>query len=405
MDTRGIDTMASNYGSDQMVGVVIGAELNGLGVARSLACAHIPVIAVDTKTIRAGMWCRHVRSHFIKSFIGKAFADDLIKLGKQFSQPPVLILTDEDAVHAVSENRDALSNWFRFRMPADDTVKMLSSKARFHEFAQTHHFPVPRSVVLDKLVDIQRLAELRYPCVLKPDDKRNVLRGEKERAVRVNTLAEARERAIAMLDSPGGIIAQEWIEGPDSNIHFTLFYRGDGGNVISMFTGRKVLSSPPGVGNTAICVAAPEAREALEPLTRSFVEQAGFDGMGSIEYKWDDNHKRFVMVEPTVGRTDWQEEIATLCGVNIPLAAYRHEAGLPPIPDAQCQGPVAWRASFTERPPPGLLQGRTKIVDGYFRWSDPFPALQFYCVLTPLQRMKRRWKAIRTPDSRPAKVS
>ncbi|CAB3781088.1 hypothetical protein LMG28614_01157 [Paraburkholderia ultramafica] len=396
--------MTSAYDSNKTVGVVIGAELNGLGVARSLACARIPVVAVDTKTIRAGMWCRHVRGHLVKSFIGKAFADDMIELGKRFSQPPVLILTDEDAVHSVSENREALSNWFRFRMPEDDTVKMLSSKARFHEFAQKHHFPVPRSVVLEKLSDIQSLSELRYPCVLKPDDKRNVLRGEKERAVRVDTLAEARERAIAMLDSPGGIVAQEWIEGPDSNIHFTLFYRGNDGNVISIFTGRKVLSSPPGVGNTAICMAAPEAREVLEPLTLAFVEQAGFDGMGSIEYKWDDNYKEFAMVEPTVGRTDWQEEIATLCGVNIPLAAYRHELGLPPIPERLCRVPVAWRATFTDRLPPELLREHTRIVDGYFRWSDPFPALQFYCLLSPLQRIKRRWKAIRLPESLQAKA-
>ncbi|MFL9961633.1 carboxylate--amine ligase [Paraburkholderia sediminicola] len=396
--------MASAYGTDQMVGVVVGAELNGLGVARSLARAHVPVIAVDTKTVRAGMWCRHVRGHFVRSFVGKVFADEMIELGKKFSTPPVLILTDEDAVHAVSENREVLSDWYRFRLPEDDTVKMLSSKARFHEFAQSHQFPVPRSVVLESLADVQRLAELRYPCVLKPDDKRQVLRGEKERAVRVNTLSEARERAITMLASPGGIIVQEWIEGPDSNIHFTLFYRGEGGDVVSIFTGRKVLSSPPGVGNTAICVAAPEARGVLEPLTREFVERAGFDGMGSIEYKWDDNHKQFMMVEPTVGRTDWQEEIATLCGVNIPLAAFRHEAGLPPIPDRATKVPVAWRATFSDRVPPDLLNGHTKIVDGYFRWTDPFPALQFYCVMGPLRRMKRRWKAMKAPTSRQAKA-
>jgi predicted ATP-grasp superfamily ATP-dependent carboligase len=289
-------------------------------------------------------------------------------------------------------------------MPKDDTVKMLSSKAKFHAFAQKHRFPVPRSVVLESLADVQYLAQLRYPCVLKPDDKRQVLRGEKERAVRVDTLREARETAIRLLGSPGGLVAQEWIEGPDSNIHFTLFYRGKSGKVISMFTGRKLLSSPPGVGNTAICVAAPDAREVLEPLTRAFIDKAGFDGMGSIEYKWDDNYQQFVMVEPTVGRTDWQEEIATLCGVNIPLAAFRHEAGLPPLADSAAKQPVAWRASFADRAPPGLLDARTQIVDGYFRWSDPLPALQFYC-LSPLRRLKRGWKAMRAPaQSREAKA-
>jgi predicted ATP-grasp superfamily ATP-dependent carboligase len=397
--------MASAYGTDQIAGVVVGAELNGLGVARSLARAHVPVVAVDRRTVHAGMWSRHVSSHLVKSFVGKPFVDELVAIGKRFAKPPVLILTDEDAVHAVSENRAKLAGLYRFRMPKDDTVKMLSSKARFHAFAQKHRFPVPRSVVLESLADVQYLSELRYPCVLKPDDKRNVLRGEKERAVRVDTLAAARERAIAMLATPGGIIAQEWIEGPDGNIHFTLFYRGRDGRMVSMFTGRKVLSSPPGTGNTAICVAAPEAREQLEPLTRAFADKAGFDGMGSVEYKWDDNYKEFVMVEPTVGRTDWQEEIATLCGVNIPLAAYRHELGLPQLPERVSRVPVAWRATFTDRPPPELLNAQTKIVDGYFRWSDPLPALQHYCLMNPLRRMKRSLKrAIRAPESRQAKA-
>jgi D-aspartate ligase len=396
--------MASAYVSGQSAGVIVGAELNGLGVARSLARAHIPVVAIDTRT-RAATWCRHVLAHQVKSFVGKIFVDEMIELGKRFDRPPVLILTDEDAVHAVSESRLALSHWYRFRLPADDTVKMLSSKARFHEFAQRHGFRVPRSVVLENLADIERLSELRYPCVLKPDDKRYVLHGEKERVVRVDTLQRARDHAIVMLATPGGIIAQEWIEGPDSNIHFTLFYRGADGQMVSMFTGRKVLSSPPGIGNTAICVAAPEASGVLEPLTRRFAEQAGFDGMGSIEYKWDDTYHEFVMVEPTVGRTDWQEEIATLCGVNIPLAAYRHELGLPPPAERPSRVPVAWCATFSDRPPPELLRERTKIFDGYFRWSDPLPALQHYVVMNPLRRMKRSWKkAIRAPESRQAKA-
>ncbi|MFP3565404.1 carboxylate--amine ligase [Paraburkholderia sp. SIMBA_030] len=381
--------MANRYGSDQIAAVVVGASLNGLGVARSLARGNVPVIAVDTKIVRAGMWSRYVRAHFIKSLIGKAFVDEMIELGKSFKQPPILILTEEEAVHAVSEYREALSSLFRFRLPVDATVKMLSSKASFHDFALKHHFPVPRSVIIEKLSDIEYLSELRYPCVLKPDDKRNVLRGEKERAVRVGSLSAARAQASAMLDTPGGIVAQEWIEGADSNIFFTLFYRGNGGSAISVFTGRKILSSPPSIGNTAVCVAAPEASEVLEPLTLAFAERAGFEGMGSIEYKWDDNNRQFVMVEPTVGRTDWQEEIATLCGVNIPLAAYRHELGLPAMPEGTCRVPVAWRATLVDRAPPHLLRERTKIVDGYFRWSDPIPALQFYCLVSPLRRIKR----------------
>jgi D-aspartate ligase len=387
--TKELIPMSRAYGSDEKVAaVVVGCSLNGLGVVRSLARENVPIIAVDCKRIEPALWSRHVRRHLIRSFVGQEFVDDMIRLGTMFTRRPVLLLTDEDVVHSVSENRDALSKWFRFCLPEDRVVKMLSSKASFHEFSSRHNFPVPRSAILQTPADLGQLARLRFPCVLKPDDKRHVLTGMKERAVRVQSLREAHEQATVMLSMPGGIVAQEWIEGPGSNLYFTLFYRAEDGRTVSLFTGRKLLSRPRDVGNTAICVAAPEARDILEPMTSTFTDVAGLVGLGSMEYKWDDRYGRFVMVEPTVGRTDWQEEIATLCGVNIPVAAYRDELGFPPLPDETTDAAVAWRATFFDR----LSNAGTRMVDGYFRWDDPWPALQFYCMAGLPRRMVKRWK-------------
>ena len=374
--------------------IVVGAELNGLGVVRSLARGGIPTVVVDSDPGRAAMHSRHARRHLVRSLAGPQFVEDLLSLGAQFERPPVLLLTAEESVHAVSEHRDQLAPWFRFRLPSQERVRTLCSKADFHAFALEHDFPVPRTVILENPADVGMLAQLQFPCVLKPDDKRNVLNGQKDRAVRVTTLAQATQVAADMLRTPGGIVAQEWIEGPESSIYFTLFYRGEDGNAVAAFTGRKLSCYPADVGSTAVCVAAPQAREALEPLTLAFAECAGMDGMGSMEYKWDELNGRFVMVEPTVGRTDWQEEIATLCGVNLPLAAYCHELGLPVAREMDVQRQFAWRATLVERAPAHLLDRRARMVDGYFRWNDPFPALQFYCLNHPFRRMSRRWNEI-----------
>ena len=43
--------------------------------------------------------------------------------------------------------------------------------------------------------------------------------------------------------------------------------------------------------------------------------------MGGIEFKRDGRTGEFLMIEPTVGRIDAQEEVATLHDANIPLAA------------------------------------------------------------------------------------
>jgi hypothetical protein len=32
------------------------------------------------------MWCLHVRGHFVRSFVGEEFADEMIKLDKKFEQ-------------------------------------------------------------------------------------------------------------------------------------------------------------------------------------------------------------------------------------------------------------------------------------------------------------------------------
>ncbi len=37
-----------------------------------------------------------------------------------------------------------------------------------------------------------------------------------------------------------------------------------------------------------------------------------YEGLGSLEFKWDAQGRRFLIIEPTVGRTDMQEEIPTL---------------------------------------------------------------------------------------------
>src|SRR5271166_6881096 len=76
-----------------------------------------------------------------------------------------------------------------------------------------------------------------------------------------------------------------------------LFYRKSSAET-AMFTGRKLASTPPGVGSTAYCTAAKDVR-GLEEVTQSLLERVDFVGFGSIEYKWDPASERFVIIEPT----------------------------------------------------------------------------------------------------------
>ena len=159
--------------------------------------------------------------------------------------------------------------------------------------------------------------------------------------------------------------------------------------ISALFSGRKIICDPPKVGITALCIAAGEEHRQLADLTRHFIEQVRYEGIGGLEFKRDRRTGRFVIVEPTVGRTDWQSEIATLCGINIPLIAYWTALGHGAQPQAQNNHLVAWRSSAAYGPRAGTLARGTRVVDGYFRWSDPLPGIYHYAISAFLLRALR----------------
>jgi D-aspartate ligase len=202
-------------------------------------------------------------------------------------------------------------------------------------------------------------------------------------------------RILAVVPS---LVVQEWIEGPDSDLYFCLQYRATDGATVCSFTGRKLSIWPPDVGLTASCTAAPEARPILQPLTEAFFERVSFVGMGGIEFKRDGRTGQFVMIEPTVGRIDGQEEVATLHGANIPLAAYLHESGSPGLLVGEDPPPVIWRDFLSHcrsvrgnrsRP----AKSNTRVYDAYWRRDDPIPSL-FHFLDESVRSLRRTLRRI-----------
>ncbi|EIM02183.1 FAD-dependent oxidoreductase [Rhodanobacter thiooxydans] len=374
--------------------VVLGAGVNGLGVARSLAHARVPVWLLDTDMRRPQMHTRAAKPLPIRATHGEALVEELVRLGTtRFSGVrPVLLLTQEESVKTVSRHRDLLSAYYRFSLPPGDVVDTLLHKQGFQRCAEQLGSPVPPLLHIRTLADLSALEHLHYPVVVKPGE-RNVDYGWRFRkAYRVESAAEAAELVRRILPVMADVVVQEWIEGPDSNIYFCLQYLGGQGQAVGAFTGRKIRSWPPQVGGTASCTAAAEVHAELCAMTTRFFQAVGVIGMASMEYKRDARSGEFRMVEPTVGRTDYQEEVASLNGVNLPYAAWCSELGLPFPPPAAAKRPVVWRVRSEDMQSAAaqgqqLTQGYPRggrVADTLCRWRDPMP-----CLAVGLQRVRR----------------
>jgi len=369
--------------------VVVGESLNSLGIVRSLAGRGIEVhVAATTRWCPAAL-SRHARVAIVPALEGRPLVDGLLALARRLGRRAVLMLCGDRQVDAVNDHRDELAALYQFTLPPAAILRTLANKATFQQFAQQHGLDVPRTAILRAGEPVAAaLRDLTLPLVLKPADKVLVLAGHTERAVRVDTRAEAEAMAARMLAGSGCVVAQEWIVGDDTDIYFALFVCDADSRVAGMFCGRKLVCEPPGVGSTGICVDAGEQSAALAREALRFIRATGYRGIGSVEYKRDRRSGRFVIVEPTVGRSDWQEEIATLCGVNLPLLAWLVECGLPLETPRVIAAPQAWSASLFH-PRPALPEG-TRLRDGWLRLDDPLPGLHHYLVGELGRRVLRR---------------
>jgi D-aspartate ligase len=361
--------------------IVAGLGINGLGVLRALGHASVPVVGLYTDAGDPTAATRFGKKIRVNTLSGRAFIEALLTLRRRFASDPVLILTQEASVSTVSLARDEIASLYRLVMPDHSLVEELSNKLSFQTIAERHGFPIPHAARLNAHTGSEAISALRFPCIVKPAKKHSDYGKHFAKAYKVANAGEVQALWSAMRGIVEEIIVQEWIEGDDVDVYFCLQYRGRAGQRSLSFVGRKICQWPPLTGGTASCVPAPDVSKELTALTDAFFERVGFFGMGSMEFTRDRRDGRFYFVEPTIGRSDYQEEIAYLNGVNIPLAAYLDALGRSGKVEPEQKPQRAWRdaighARARMAGAPDLLSTLSpniKVCDAMFRIDDPMP--------------------------------
>ena len=368
----------------QVPAVVVGLNPTALGVVRSLSPYCASITALESKRDEPGIKTRLARVHLVDDLSDhEALLAELVDLARVADERPVLFLsTDEHVIWAV-RNRELLGQHYRLLLPSPDVCETLMFKDRFFELALREGLPVPRSafVPTDDLVRNIQAAELAYPVILKPAikagpwensglDKAYIVRDAYEAGV----VAERVRRVVPSL------LAQEYLEGDDGRVYFCLYLSAPGLGEPLLFSGHKLLQWPPLRGSTAACE--PADVPPLEDFTRSLFGRLGVEGFASLEVKYDASGA-FKIIEPTIGRVDLQSSVATLNGMNMPLAAYLMALGRHDEARAfgqRIRTDVAWvyevslwsllRAHALDGP---VLLGLARRPKGFAlaSWSDP----------------------------------
>lgn len=301
--------------------VVLDTAYAGYGVLRSLYPYGIPIIGFCSSR---SMPESHTNLCFRKIY----YRDEtdlilkLTELPQSLKIKPVLILTTDFYVEFFLRNRARLEHIYQILMPPDDLVNMLLDKNKFSEYAKNNNILIPKSFEVRSATDLKDLKDSgKFPVILKPFKRTPEWEHagcKKAYVLEGFDALESFYEQISKIEKE--VIIQEYIEGNDDQVEYCLTYFSSDHTCIASFTGQKLRQWPVGTGSTATTV--PTQNGFLAAETIRLFQSVGYIGFGSVEYKRDRKDGRYFLMEPTVGRLNQQEYVATLSGFNIPLAAY-----------------------------------------------------------------------------------
>ena len=346
--------------------VVVGDSINALGVVRSLGKEGIPVVWLTSNPnsfVNASKYsCLMVSCHDVY-YAGLNSA--LLTLGSLFHDRPVLFLTHDFQVKEVSAQRKTLSRFYQFHLSNDLVVTQLLSKSGFYELAKRTNLLTPKTYKIDNIADLSAFVSLegeRGSWVVKPFEKDDAFESLWGKAIKIDGKTQWSRfvGSYRQLNIP--VIIQSWIAGEDRHICFCLAVFGADHRCLMSFSGRKIRQFKPEVGNTAS--AEPYPHKDIVRLTIDFFEKLSFMGMGSLEFKFSESQNAFYAVEPTVGRTNLQSELAPLNNYNLPAVYYHDVLGHRVARDALV------RHSLTSARPRAWVRLGADLKSGFFYYRQ-----------------------------------
>jgi predicted ATP-grasp superfamily ATP-dependent carboligase len=380
--------------------VIIGGDYQGLGIVRSLGRKGIPVCVVDDEHSIS----RYSRYTSIAVSVPnlrdtEQATNALLRIGHSLDLKGwVLFPTRDELVAALSNQRCALSEFFRVPTPAWDSIQWIWDKRNTYKLAQKLGIPIPQTWFPDAVEDLADISA-PFPLVLKPAIKEHFIYATKAKAWRATTQNELSERfqAATRIAGRGEILIQELIPGDGQHQFAYCAFFKHGKAVGKMVTCRR-RQHPYEFGRASTFV---ETRElpVLEKFSERFLQAINYYGLVEVEYKRDPRDGQFKMLDVNA-RTWGYHTLGQAAGVDFPYLVYRDQLG-EKVETCQGRAGVSWIRSLTDFPTAaiGVCRGRLSLGDylqtlrhvdteAVFSQEDPLPGLM-ECLLLPYMAVKK----------------
>jgi len=311
--------------------VLFGSDyLTGLQTARILWRRQVPVIGVANNPRAPFCQTRAV----VRAVPFAGLADDplplLRELRTQYGARPVVLACTDEFVWWLNDHREAVGEEADFLLAPSDTLRLLADKTQFYRYAIKHKLPLPPTRFIKNTEELEQAArEMTFPLLLKParhtPEWMNATGGFK--VLKVDKAEALLQTAPALQPVAGELILQNWVRGPDANMHSLYICMNRQSEPLACIVAKKTRQWPPDVGCGSLAV---EVREdaVVEPGLE-MLKRLGYAGPGSFQFKKDEEDGRFYIIEMNAGRPALNFPLCEACGVEMIYTYYCAAAGRP----------------------------------------------------------------------------
>lgn len=385
--------------------LVMGANLRGLGVVRSLGRRGIETWVLhergDDQVARASRYAR--RTLPAPTGTESDQRDGLLAIARRHGlRRWTLFPTSDESVALLGHERDALASEFTFTSPVWQVFRHAYDKALTHRLADRAGVAYPWTRYPRTEGEVASL-DCEFPVVLKPLSKPQENRFTRAKAWRVD---ERRSLLAAWLDAKSlvgadRVMVQELIPGGGQS-QYSFAALCDHGIPLASLVARRTRQYPREFGYSSSLVETVDVPR-IEERGRAILETLGWTGLVEVEFKHDARDGSYKLLDIN-GRVWTWHTLGASAGVDFPYLAWRLAQGLS-VDRPVARSGMRWVRLMTDVPSAvGSVRDRELSLRGWaeslrspragalYASDDPLPALVDPALLA--------WRSVRRASPR-----
>lgn len=343
--------------------LVVGGNLNGLTIARSLGRRGVPVWVTSPPNIRLASFSRYTR----RTLPWPAGDDEAqveylldVAVHNNLDQWALFPTSDESAA-LLSRYHSKLSRRFRVSAPTWNILRWAYDKRLTYRLAADNHVDCPTTFYPLRDIDLERV-NCDFPVILKPAIHASINRLTEDKAWRASNHQEllARYREARELMPADLILVQEMIPG-GGEAQFSYAALCLDGKPIASLTARRTRQYPIDFGYSSSFVETFDVPEIVAPSER-LLKAIRYTGIVEVEYKFDARNGRYKLLDINPRLWTWSP-LGGRAGMDFPYLLWKTMQGMP-VPEQRAPAGVRWVRMSTDVPAAfqEMLRGRLNLV-------------------------------------------